>query len=189
MKIKHIAITLFAALSVSASATTITAGGGTAGALFFTSAGTGLTAANSSFSAGLWNGTNFTAFGAGDATPIAISTVATLANRWSAGFTDNNNTTAAPFNGQVVWFRVTTTADGGGVAYFSGASIFPNANGGVADSATIDSRSLLVLGAGSTEGSAAYNAGSNRITIGVVPEPSTALLGLLGIAGLIRRRR
>jgi PEP-CTERM motif len=189
MKIKHIALTLFAALSVSASATTVTAGGGTAGALFFTSAGTGLTSTNSSFSAGLWNGSIFTAFAATDVTPIAISTVASLANRWSAGFTDNNNTTSSPFNGQTIWFRVTTTADGGGVAYFSGASVFPNANGGVADSATVDSRTLLTLGAGSTEGSAAYNSGTNRITIGVVPEPSTALLGLLGVAGLIRRRR
>ena len=189
MKIKHIAPLLFAALVGSASATTVTAGGGTAGALFFTSNGTGLTSTNSSFSAGLWNGSLFTAFASADATPIAISTVGALANRWGAGFTDNNNTTAAPFNGETIWFRVTTTADGGGVAYFSGASVFPNANAGVADSTTVDSRTLVTLGSGSTANSRAYESGDNRIIIGVVPEPSIALLGALGIFGLVRRRR
>jgi hypothetical protein len=189
MKIKYIAFSIFAALSGSLSATTVTAGGGVDGALFFTSSGTGLTNLNSSFSAGLWNGSIFTTFAAADPSPIAISTVLALANRWSAGFTDNNNTNATPFNGQAIWFRVTTTADGGGVAYFSSATVFPNANGGVGDSTTVNSTTLVNLGAGSSVGSRSYSVNDNRIIVGAVPEPSVALLGALGMLGLVRRRR
>lgn len=188
MKLKLIALS--AALIGSASATTITAGGGTGGAQFYTSQGSILTNATTTFRAGTWNGSVFTAFGTADPTPIVISTVVpTLAGRWSAGFTDNNTVTASPFNGQVIWFEVTTTLDGGGTAYFSGTPVFPNTNNGVGDSLTYNSTSLLTLGTGSTAGSRAYQAGDGRIIIGVVPEPSVALLGALGALGLIRRRR
>lgn len=172
-----------------ANATTITAAGGTGGAQFFTSAGTMLTNINSSFSAGLWDGTTFTVFGALDPSPIAISTNAALPGRWSGGFTDNNNTTASPFNGLAIWFRVTTTANGGGVAYFRSTATFPNANGGFSDSINVSSVTLTTLGTGSSVNSRAYQASDGKIIIGVVPEPSVALLGALGALGLIRRRR
>jgi hypothetical protein len=188
MKTKLVLLAMVAA-TCSLKATTITAGGGTGGAQFYTSAGSILTNLNSSFSAGTWNGTAFTSFGAADPTPIAISTVASLAGRWSAGFTDNNNTTAGVFNGLPVWFRVTTTADGGGTAYFSGASVFPNANGGVGDSLTVSSVTLTTLGAGSADFSRAYSASDSKIIVGVIPEPSAALLGAVGALGLLRRRR
>jgi hypothetical protein len=144
---------------------------------------------NSSFQVGTWNGVTFSQFGATDITPITISTIASLAGRWSAGVTDNNNVTAAPFNGATIWFKASTTADGGGFAYFSGASVFPNANGGVGDSVTVSSLTLTTLGANSELGSRAYSADDGRIIVGVVPEPSSALLGAIGALGLLRRRR
>ena len=176
-------------LVLPASATSVIASGGTTSAKFFTSTNIGLTATNSTFTVGTYDGSIFTAFGLGDASPISISTVGVLANTWANGVTDNNNTTAAPFNGLQVWFRVTTTAGGGGTAYFSSGQLFPNANAGVSDSVTVVSNNLTQLGAGSSAGSRAFSSTDGRILIGVVPEPSVALLGALGIFGLVRRRR
>lgn len=188
MKLKLIMLA-FLGLVSSLSASTVTASGGTGGAFFYTSNDTLLTNANSTISAGRWDGSLFTAFAAADLTPIAISANGALLGRWAGGYTDNNNVTSSPFNGLAIWFRVTTTADGGGLAYLSGASVFPNANGGVSDSVSVNSTSLTTLGAGSSNFSRAYSAGDGRIVIGVVPEPSAALLGAIGVLGLLRRRR
>jgi hypothetical protein len=189
MKTKEIVCALFALSSI-AGATTVTAGGGTGGAQFYTSAGTILTSSNSTIRVGRFVADVFTPFGLSDPTPIAISTVAALAGRWSAGYTDNS-ATATDFNGAQIWFQVTTTADNGGTATFSGGQFFPNNAGGAADATTISSVTLTTLGAGSTAGSRAYEVGDGRIIIGVtaIPEPSTMLLGALGALGLLRRRR
>ena len=189
MKNTILAIFTSIALGSSASATTILADGGTLGAQFYTSGGTILTATNSSFSVGLWDGTTFTEFAPANNT-IGISTipVATFAGRWS-GSAGDTSATANAFNGQQIWFRVETTADGGGTAYLAGSALFPTNGGGVGDDRPVDSRTLLQLGAGSDAGSRAYDAGDGRIIVGVVPEPSIALLGALGVLGLLRRRR
>ena len=191
MKLKLITL-VFLGLISSLSATTVTAIGGTAGALFYTSNDTLLTggvSGNSTINAGLWDGTTFTVFAAADASPIGISANAALLGRWAGGYTDNNNVTASPFNGEAIWFRVTTTADGGGVAYFSSGALFPNANSGISDSISINSTALTTLGTGSSDNSRAFDSGDGRIIIGVVPEPSTALLGAFGALALLRRRR
>jgi hypothetical protein len=199
MKLKLAILGLVAAIST-ANATTIGSGGGTATAQFFTSTGVILSPTNATVQVGTYNGSLFTQFAAADATPMTFSTVAATVGRLSGNWADIG-ATANAFNGQAVWFRVTVDLGGGqtGLAYFSGTSpgatvtttptVFPTNGGGVGDSLNYDARNLTILGEGSSQFSAAYNSGTNRITIGVVPEPSTALLGLLGIAGLIRRRR
>lgn len=199
MKLK-LAILALVAAATAANATTIGSGGGTATAQFFTSTGVILSPTNATVQVGIYNGTLFTQFAAADSSPMTFSTVAATLGRLSGNWADTG-TTANAFNGQAVWFRVSVDLGGGqtGLAYFSGTNpgatvpatgtLFPTNGGGVGDSLNYDARNLTILGAGSSEGSAAYNAGTNRIVIGVVPEPSTALLGLLGVAGLIRRRR
>ena len=190
MKFK--ALALAAALIGSANATTITAAGGTGGALFVSSTGVTLTAANTTITAGTYNGSVFTAFSPADASPIDISTVnnPSFFGKW-AGDTSDISAAANAFNNAQIWFQVFVDLGNEqvGTAYLSGGQLFPTNNNGVGDSIAINSNTLTTLGAGSTDGSAAYNVGSNQIVIGVVPEPSAALLGLLGVVGLIRRRR
>lgn len=175
----------------SANATTITAAGGTGGAQFITSTGVLLTAANTEISVGTYSGSVFTAFSPADASPIDISTVdnPSFFGKW-AGDTSDISSAANAFNGAQIWFRVIWGLGEGQetVIYLSGGQIFPNNNNGVGDAIAINSNTLTILGAGSAPGSAAYNSTTNQIVIGV-PEPSAALLGLLGAVGLIRRRR
>ncbi|MEP4077512.1 PEP-CTERM sorting domain-containing protein [Haloferula sp.] len=188
MKLVKIALIGSLLAAATANGTTVTAGGGTGGAQFFTSGGSILTNLNSAFATGIWNGTNFVEFAPLDATPIAISTIGIFAGRWSGNSADTSNAADA-FGGAPIWFRVTTDADGGGVAYFSGSEVFPNNGGGVGDSISVNSTTLETLGVGSSAGSRAYQAGDGQIIIGTVPEPSIALLGALGVLGLVRRRR
>jgi len=192
-----VAITLIG----SANATTIANGGGTSTAIFVTSTGVTLTATNSNFAIGTWNGSLFTQFAlpAVDATPMAIGT-GVFAGKLTGNFSDNT-AAANAFNGLPIWYRV-NVLDGSniiGTAYFSGTNpgatvpatgtLFPTNGSGVGDSLSADTRNLTVLGAGSSEGSIAYQSVGNVITIGVIPEPSAALLGALGVLGLLRRRR
>lgn len=177
-----------------ANATTIIAGGGTVGATFVTSTGVTLTTATADFRVGTWDGTTFTQFAVTDASPIDISTVGgALAGKWANNTSDNSAAANAFTSSQAVWFEVSVDLGNGstGRAYFSGTPTFPNNGSGVGDSLAYNSTSLTILGAGSTAGSAAYNAGTGNIVIGVtsVPEPSAALLGALGALGLLRRRR
>jgi len=188
-----IALALFvasmAATGVS-QATTITAGGGSLSDYFVTSANTNTILTNSqvSIQVGSYVGNVFTQFGALDATPIVlVTTTGILQNKWSAGYTDNNSVTATPFNGLQVWFKVTTTADGGGTAYFSqSGQNFPISANGVGDTLAISNQNFNTVGGTSSTGSAIT---AGKLVVGVVPEPSAALLGALGVLGLLRRRR
>jgi hypothetical protein len=189
--------TVFAiGLTMAASnATTVTAGGGTTGAQFVTSAGTFLTPTNATVEVGSLSGSIFTKFAVTDASPINFGTSVALTGRWLGNFADTS-AAANPFNGLQIWFKVSTTADGGGLAYFSGGQLFPNNGGGVADAITISASTLTTINADlSSVNSAAFqnnNVGTypnGYVTIGVIPEPSAALLGALGALGLLRRRR
>jgi hypothetical protein len=193
------------ALIGAASATTISVGGGTSGALWVTSTGVTLTAANSVFKIGLWNGTTFTQFASTDTTPMAIGT-AVFAGKLTGNYSDNS-AAATTFNNALIWYQVAVNLGGGatGLGYFSGPDVgiafpavstkFPANGAGVGDSLAAETRNLTVLGAGSTDGSRGYSsaaAGSfpaNSIVVGVIPEPSAALLGAFGALGLLRRRR
>jgi PEP-CTERM motif len=80
---------------------------------------------------------------------------------------------------KIIWFNV--TAAGGSAGEGARYGTFSNA-------------SFILPGDGSTLPLASNFAGAEPLktmngTFGAVPEPSTALLGLLGIAGLLRRRR
>jgi len=189
MKLK--ALVLAAAMVGAANATTIAAGGGTAGATFISSSGVTATAANTSIIAGTLVGNLFTPFSPADVSPLDISTVnnAAFFGKW-AGDTSDISAAANAFTGAQIWFAVTMTVEGNvGTAYFSGGQTFPANGNGVGDGITIDSKTLTTLGGPSSALSAAYNAQTNTITVGLIPEPSSVLLGLLGAVGLIRRRR
>lgn len=184
------------AVSSSLSATTVTASGGTTGAQFITTLGTFLTPTNSTVSVGFFEANIFTAFALADATPISFGTTASLTGRWLGNAADTS-VAANAFNGKQIWFKIETTADGGGLGYFSGGQLFPANGAGVGDSITIAGSTLTQTNAAlSTPGTAGFvNQTTNpatpngRVTIGVVPETSTALLGALGALGLLRRRR
>jgi hypothetical protein len=193
MKTKIASSILFAAALVSANATTIAGSGGTAGSQFVTSAGTFLTPTNAAVQVGSFIDNVFTQFAIADATPISFGTTVSLQGRWLGNFSDNQALTAAPFNGLQVWFKITTTADGGGEAYFGSTSNFPTNGGGVGDSLNVLGSTLTTFRDSVHPGTAAFAAGggftNGSVTVGVVPEPSAALLGALGALGLLRRRR
>jgi hypothetical protein len=173
----------------SVQATTITASGGTTGAQFVTSAGTFLTPSNATVTVGSLSEGVFTPFAVADASPISFGTTAALEGRWLGNAADTSNA-ANPFNGLQIWFRIETTADGGGLAFFGSTLNFPANGAGVGDSLSVPGSSLTTFHAGlSEELTASYNAGTNTVVIGVVPEPSALLLGGLGLIGLLRRRR
>ena len=181
-----------------AKATTITAAGGTTGAQFVTSTGAFLTPANASLQIGSYNSTTnvFTQFAPGDSTPILLSPTGALLGRWTGNLSDLS-IAASAFNGQQIWVRIAVDLGAGrtGLAYFGSSSAFPTNNGGVGDNLAVFASSLTSIDAdASTPGSAAYIAPTvgfvnGRITIGVVPEPSAGFLCVLGVIGLLRRRR
>jgi hypothetical protein len=181
-----------------AQATTITGSGGTTGAQFVTSTGVFLTPTNATVQVGTFNTTTnlFTQFAATDTSPISFGTSAALTGRWLNSFGDNSGTAAA-FNGQQIWVKISVDLGGGvtGTGYFGSTLNFPTNGGGVGDGLSLPGSSLTTFDEdASRTGTAAFIAPgggftNGRVTIGVVPEPSTALLGLLGVAGLIRRRR
>jgi hypothetical protein len=175
--------TLFAVGS--ARATTITASGGTTGAQFITSTGVFLTPVNSTVTVGSLVGGVFTPFAITDPTPITFGTTSAFEGRWLGNAGDISNA-ANPFNGLQIWFRITVLD--GAVAYFGSTFNFPANGNGVGDLLSVPGSSLTTLNTElSFPGSAAYNADTNRVVIGI-PEPSALVLGSLGLVGLLRRR-
>lgn len=196
MKSKLVGLLVSLGLAGISQAVVITASGGTTGAQFVTSVGTLLTSTNASIEVGSLSGNIFTQFAVADLTQPAFGAAGgVLAGRWTGNATDNNNVTASPFNSAQIWFKVTTTADGGGVGYYGSSLNFPVANAGVGDSLSVPASSLSTVNTTlSTDGVAAFQAANGTfpngfVTIGVIPEPSAALLGALGALGLLRRRR
>lgn len=197
MKLKLAVLAALAIGSV-ANATTITGSGGTAGAQFVTSTGVFLTPTNATVQVGSFNTTTniFTQFAALDTTPINFGTSAALTGRWLGSFGDNS-ADANAFNGQQIWVRIAVDLGNGftGTGLFGSTLNFPANGGGVGDGLSLPGSSLTTfsesLSTAGTAGFAPADGGfvNGRVTIGVIPEPSTALLGLLGVAGLIRRRR
>jgi len=197
MKTKLLALSAIL-VSGLAHATTVTGSGGTTGAQFVTSTGVFLTPTNATVQVGTFNTTTnlFTQFAAADASPISFGTTAALTGRWLANYADTS-AAANAFNGAPIWVRIAVDLGNGftGTAFFGSTVLFPNNGGGVGDSVNLPGTSLTVFDEdASTVGTAAFQPAdgefvNGRVTIGVIPEPSTALLGLLGVAGLIRRRR
>jgi len=185
-------------MASAANATTITGSGGTTGAQFVTSTGVFLTPTNATVQIGTFNTTTniFTQFAVADASPISFGTTASLQGRWLGNFSDNS-ASATPFNGQQIWVRIAVDLGGGatGLAYFGSTVNFPTNGGGVGDTANLPGTSLTSIDVdSSTAGTSAFIAPGDgftngRVVIGVIPEPSVALLGALGVFGLIRRRR
>lgn len=197
MKTKTFSLLIALGLAGISGATTITASGGTTGAQFVTSAGTLLTGTNASILVGSMSGNIFTQFAIADLTPPAFGTTSTLLGRWLGNAADASNATAAAFNGLPIWFKVTTTANGGGHTYFGSTSVFPTANAGVGDALNVAATTLTTFKTAvglNQEYSIAYQTATvaypnGFVTVGTVPEPSAALLGALGALGLLRRRR
>lgn len=77
----------------------------------------------------------------------------------------------------IEYVKLTATADGAGNIFFIWQNVVAGQN--VATDAALDS----------TGSSSDYGALNGIQIVSVVPEPSAALLGLLGMAGLLRRRR
>lgn len=174
-----------------ASATTVASSAGTLGAQFRTSTGVVLTSTNSSFTVGTISGDIYSQFALTNGTnSLAISTVpiAAFAGKL-VGEASDISVDATGFDGSQIWFEVAYN-DGvnSGVAYLSSGDVFPTNNNGVGDGIQIDTNALTTFDASlSTVGTVA--AGGGEIIVGVIPEPSVALLGALGILGLLRRRR
>ena len=197
MKIKLVASLFTLALWGISGATTVTASGGTTGAQFVTSAGSLLNAATGSILVGSMSGNIFTQFAVADvAPPVFGASGGVLDGRWSGNAADASNTTAAPFNGLQIWFRVNATTSGGnGVAFFGSSLNFPTANAGVGDAINVAASSISTFNASlSTPGTAIFTAPdgtflNGSVRVGVIPEPSAALLGAIGVLGLLRRRR
>jgi hypothetical protein len=184
----------------SSQATTIAAGGGTAAGNFFTSTGVALTGANSTVQIGSLVGDLFTRFAAADVSPMALGTTAPFLGKVTGNYSDNT-AAASAFNGLVIWYRVESLVPGAtGVAFFGApavgtsvpatATLFPVNGNGAADTLNADTRNLTLFNATlSTAETRGWQVGDNRLIVGAIPEPSAALLGLLGVVGLIRRRR
>ncbi len=180
-----------------AQATTITLGGGTAGLQWQSSTGVVLSPTNATIQVGSLVGGIFTQFAPDDLTAPTFATSAALLGRWS-GNASVNGAPAVPFNGLQIWYQIDVNLGNGitGRGLFSQTGInFPNDANGVGDTLTVSSATLNVIGEASTAGSGLFADPDAtgpllaRGVVGVVPEPSVALLGALGVFGLIRRRR
>lgn len=184
MKLKLLKIAaVFGLLCSSASATTVVLGGGTTGFQFVTSEGAVLP--NTLVTVGTFTGGTFSAF-EGTGTPqIGLGAVSTFAGRWNNQIA-NTGAAANPFNGADIYVAIQNQ---GGVTYVtSSAWSFPTNAGGVGDSITILASEID----GYEESLSTVpwvSTGGGQVVLGVVPEPSVALLGALGVLGLIRRRR
>jgi Flp pilus assembly secretin CpaC len=93
------------------------------------------------------------------------------------------------FNNRQIYFLVTHTTGAGAVEHgifttAAGTAFPPNAAAVVSTSVTLSSGASItpIAGGGTVEG-------NNLQLVQVIPEPSTALLGLIGALGLLRRRR
>ncbi|WP_367870455.1 PEP-CTERM sorting domain-containing protein [Luteolibacter sp. Populi] len=170
-----------------AKATTISLAGGVAGLMFTTSEGQTLQPmAGVSLQVGRLNTTTgvFTQFAPTDATPPSFGTTGNLAGRWLGNASDNT-AAADAFNGAQMWFRVGFF---GSVSYFTGPSaLFPTNASGAGDTLTFSSIGLTQFSLEwSSPGTAITN---NQAIVPATPEPSALLLGVLGMVGLLRRRR
>ena len=181
-----------------ANATTVTGSGGTTGAQFVNGFGEFLTPSNSTVQVGTFNEGSgiFTQFAALDATPINFGTTTSLQGRWLGNFADTS-AGANAFSGSPIWVLILILNQSGGLSFrglFRSTVLFPMNGGGVGDSVNLPGSSLTyVAPMVSSPGSRSFIAPgdgfpSGRVIVGM-PEPSTALLSLLGVAGLIRRRR
>lgn len=117
------------------------------------------------------------------------SVIGAVAASWA-----NVPTTAANFNGQQMYLLISNTPD---YANATQIGLFTNSpvTNFVADVSTATSSNynvgtfasnVVVAGAGSKVDNAS---GADVLRLVAVPEPSVALLGALGVFGLIRRRR
>jgi hypothetical protein len=181
-------IILAALAPASAFGTIVTAaGGGPTGWEFYTSTGELLSPTNASVAVGRMEGSSFIEFAPDDPTPITFVT-GTFAGQWTGFITDNSGAANA-FDGQSIWFRIEADVSPGfsGVAYFSGALLFPVNNGGVGDQVVYNANALTTVGAESTAGSIIDSA-NGRIVVGV-PEASSLSLAGLALLGMLRRKR
>lgn len=174
-------------LSAVANASTISLSGGGTGRTFVTSQGATIVPGSGvSLQVGLLNTLTgaWTQFAPLDATAPTFVASGTLAGKWSGNASDNSSA-ADPFNGLQIWYRVTA---GGGTAFFTATGVnFPTNASGSGDTLTFSSANLTSF---STEwSSAGTSLTATQAIVGVVPEPSVALLGGLGLLALIRRRR
>jgi hypothetical protein len=177
-------LSLFAAAGVAQSATvTLSSGFGTGIIVTADGANTAYTVTIGGFEGG-----EFTQFG-------------TASNSFATGIKLGGNYGAVgpdSLNGDRIFIRIAFTSTNG-----SGFGIFQTSTQGAATglfaadvtsalattSANVASTAFLSIAqTGGAVQSASFGS-ANNINFVTVPEPSTALLGLLGIAGLIRRRR
>ena len=174
---KLIKTLLIALVSVSAShaaTVTLTAGFGTSG-INVTAGGI---ATSYSVEVGGFAGGNFTLF------PAAA--VAKLSTDKIAGTFAFTGADSVALTGDQIFIRITTS---GGFAILGTSVVeaFPDLTSGIAsNSVTVGSSPTISVIPSIGSAPAGF---SNPNTLNFVPEPSTALLGLLGLAGLIRRRR
>lgn len=188
---------ILAAFSLTASATTVIADGGITGYQFgfsttsdvlgftpFTSSGQSV----ATITVGSMQGGVFNAFATSDATPPRFGEVGDLTGRW-LGSAGDNSSAADAFNGQQVWFAITTTVGGQTyTGYFADmGTLFPTNAGGAGDDQLVLSNNLDTVAAAST-GNWTIDQANQRVTL-VIPEPSTALAGALGALLLLRRKR
>lgn len=170
---------LIALLSIGASqaaTVTLTAGFGASG-INVTAGGI---ATSYSVEVGGFEGGNFTLFPA--------PAVAKLSTDKIAGTFAFTGADSVALTGDQIFIRITTSV---GVAILgtSVAEAFPDLTSGIASNSVTVGSSAAISVASFTGAQSVGFSNPNTLNFTAVPEPSTALLGLLGIAGLIRRRR
>lgn len=137
----------------------------------------GLATTGHFLAAGNWNGTLFTQFGAGiqDDAKIngqIIATSPTSLNGLPVHLFIGNGTSVETSTSYIIVGRTTSVLFPADVTG-TGSATFSVVSGAVLTNQTSVNAEIV----------------GNTINFTPIPEPSTALLGLLGIAGLIRRRR
>jgi len=169
-------------------ATTITLAGGPAGPQFLDNSGNPLATGSIVQVGSIFNGI-FTQFDATDVTSqIGLGTVPTFAGRITGNASDNT-AAADAFNGLEVFVRVVNSVDNVEAFFNQSTPVnFPVNGGGVGDSANFVLNDIDSFDSDLTDAIVVFDDANNTITLGV-PEPSTALLGLLGLTGILLRRR
>lgn len=157
-------------LVASANAATVGVSPGFVGGVFVT---TDSVQSASTLEIGGWDGVTFTPFGA--STDLAAG--AKVAGSFSASG-------PVELNSDPVFFRVTSPA--GGLAILSTPGTFPADVSNALQSATITFSNSTGFAVAS--GDASFT-DANTLNLVAIPEPSIALLGGLGLIGLLRRRR
>jgi len=188
---------LIGALCVtSASATTIIADGGLVGYQFgfstTTSGGdynlfTRTGDSSATIVAGMFLNDIFVYFAPSDLTPPSFGDSGPMIGRWSGSASDTSSVADA-FNNRQIWFSVTTTIGGQAyTGYFADLGVlFPSNDGGFSDDASVLSNNLDSVSPLST-GTWLIDSANQQVRL-VIPEPSAALLGAIGLLGLLRRK-